>query len=211
MTLDTLQAGGCTIHILAVIKGLKSEADKVREAFEQVKPDKVALSISKEELDGLRNLPDDYEPELSRYEEIYADGLSRFGEVAAPPPCYVAAVELADHSGAELLPVDMDEGTYTDLYCAAVPGTTLFRHSTRTWLLRRRRFSDKSPEEFVLAWDRAVNNLEGFGMIERKRAEAMAKGIADAIDGCSRLLAVIELERAAEVAQLIRERNNKKK
>lgn len=206
MTMDRLRVGECTVHVLGVIKGLKSEADKVQKAFDDVSPDKVAVSLSKEELDGLRNIPDDYEPELSRYEEIYAEGLSRFGEVAAPPPCYVAALELADHTNVPLIPVDLDEETFTELYCAAIPGTTLFRHSTRTWLLKRRRFSDDGPEEFVMAWDRAINGTGGFRVIETKRAEAMAKGIVQACAGSRTVLAVIELERAGEVSEILKQK-----
>ena len=202
--MEKLKVDGCTVHILSVIKGLKSETEKVRKAFEETKPDVVAISLSREEVEGLKNIPDDYEPELSRYEEIYAEGLGRFGEVAAPPPCYVATLELAQHEGVPLIPVDMDEQSYTDLYCAVVPGTALFRHSTRTWLLKRRTFSDDSPEKFVLAWDKAVNNMEGFRIIENKRADAMAKGIKKACAGSNDLLAVIELERAADVLDILR-------
>ena len=206
MTLETIQGNGCTISVLGVIKGLKAEVGRVQSAFDLARPDVVAVSLSKEELEGLKNLPDDYIPELSRYEQIYAEGLSRFGEVAAPPPCYVATLELADHRGIRLIPVDLDEQSYSELYCVAVPGTTLFRHSTRTWILKRRRFSDESPEEFVLNWDKTVNNLEGFRTIEKKRAETMAKGILAACEGSSDILAVIELERAGEVRDLILER-----
>jgi hypothetical protein len=206
MKLETIQGNGCTISVLGVIKGLKAEVGRVQSAFDLTRPDVVAVSLSKEELEGLRNLPDDYTPELSRYEQIYAEGLSRFGEVAAPPPCYVATLELADHRGIKLVPVDLDEQSYSELYCVAVPGTTLFRHSTRTWILKRRRFSDESPEEFVLNWDKTVNNLEGFRTIEKKRAETMAKGILAACEGSSDVLAVIELERAGEVRDLILER-----
>jgi hypothetical protein len=99
----------------------------------------------------------------------------------------------------------MDEQSYTDLYCAVVPGTALFRHSTRTWLLKRRTFSDDGPEQFVIAWDKAVNNMEGFKIIESKRAQAMAKGIKKACAGSKNLLAVIELERAADVLDILRE------
>lgn len=194
----------CTVHVLGVIKGLKSEANKVRLAFDNIRPDKVAISLSPEEVEGLRNIPEDYEPELSRYEEIYADGLSKFGEVAAPPPCYVAALELAEHSGIPVIPVDMNEQEYSELYCAVVPGTTLFRHSTRTWLLKRRSFSDDGPEAFVKAWDKAVNGLEAFRIIEERRAESMAKGITEACAGAKNLLAIIELERADDVISLLR-------
>jgi len=205
MTAEDLRIGGCTVRVLPVIKGLLSETKKVEKAFDELRPDKVAISLSKEEIEGLRNLPVDYEPELSRYEEIYASGLSRFGEVAAPPPCYLAALKLADRVEAPIVPVDLDEQSYTELYCAAVPGTTIFRHSTRTWLLKRKAFSTVSAEDFVRAWDRAVNKLQGFELIERKRAEAMAKGIKAACDGSKALLAVIELERADDVLSLLKE------
>lgn len=206
MKASTYKSGDCAIHMLPVIKGLVSESKSVKEAFDSANPDMIAISISKEELEGLRNMPEDFEPDLSRYEEMYVNGLGRFGDVTAPPPCYVAALELADHFGIPLIPVDMDEESYTELYCAAVPGTTLFRHSTRTWILKRRNFGAESAEEFVKSWDRAVNRLEGFGIIEKKRAETIADGILAACERSKRLLAVVELERAEEVASLLEER-----
>jgi hypothetical protein len=202
--LVTIDVNGGTVHLLPVIKGLRSEADRVKDAFEKVRPEKAAVSLSKEEVEGLRNIPEDFEPELSRYDEIYAKGLERFGEVAAPPPCYVATVELADHLGIPLVPVDLDEDAFSELYCAAVTGPALFRHSTRTWLLKRRRFESASAEEYVLRWDHAVNNMEGMRLIERKRAEAIAHGIAGLSSPGRALLAVVELERAAEVEALLR-------
>jgi len=203
MKTKSFRVNDCAIHVLPVVKGLVSETKKVQDAFETVHPDKVAISLSKEELEGLRNMPDDYEPELSRYEELYAKGLSKFGEVAAPPPCYVATIELADHWKVPLAPVDLDEDAYTELYCAAVSGTTLFRHSTRTWLLKRRNFRANTPEEFVKAWDRAVNRLRGFETIEAKRTESIANGILEAAAGSRILLAVVEVERADEVCGLL--------
>lgn len=195
------------VHLLPVIKGLKSEVAEVEEAFKEASPDLVAISLSQEELDGLRNMPDDFEPELSRYEELYAEGLSRFGEVAAPPPCYVASVEIADHEKIPVVAVDLDEKSFTDLYCAAVSGTALFRHSTRTWNLKRKRSRGETAGEFVMAWDRAVNNMEGFRTIERKRAEVIAKGIREAAKRSDRLLAVVELERSEEVMDRLRRRS----
>jgi len=198
-----IRTGRCSIHILPVIKGLVSETKSVQDAFDNVHPDTVAISLSKEELEGLRNMPDDFEPELSRYEEMYAKGLGRFGEVAAPPPCYVATIELADHIGVPLVPVDLDEEAFTELYCAAVPGSTLFRHSTRTWLLKRKNIKADTPEEFVKAWDRTVNRLQGFEAIEEKRAESIANGILKASANSKSLLAVVEMERADDVGRLV--------
>jgi len=209
MNSETLRVKGCALRVLGVVKGLVSESAAIEEAFNSFQPDKVAVSVSKEELEGLINMPEDFELELTRYEEIYASGLARFGEVAAPPPCYVAALELAARKGVPLIAVDLDEDSYTDLYCSAVSGTTLFRHSTRTWLLKHRRFNASTAEEFVRAWDRAVNGLEGFRAIEGKRAEAMAKGIAGACENTGRVLAVIELERADDVVSILRAEGEK--
>jgi len=204
--LTRIDLDGSVVHILPVIKGLKSEADQVKNAFEKVAPEVAAVSLPKEDVEGLRNIPDDYEPELTRYDQIYAEGLSRFGEVAAPPPCYVATVEVADHLGIPLIALDLDDETYTDLYCTVVSGSALFRHSTRTWLLKRRKFEATDAKQYVLAWDRAINRLKPFRLIEDKRAETMASGILAGLREADNLLAIIELERAHEVAEIVRAR-----
>ncbi len=198
-----LSVGGSAVHILPVIRGLTSEISTVREAFASVNPEAVAVSLSKEEVEGLRNLPADFEPELSRYDEIYIQGLAEFGEVAAPPPCYVAAIEIADSEGVPVLPIDIDEASYTELYCASVTGTTLFRNSTRTWHLSRRAFSADTPEQYVVKVDKAFNNMRGFRNVESQRAEWMARETLKAAKNFERLLTVIELERAGDVARLI--------
>jgi pheromone shutdown protein TraB len=191
------------IHLLPVIRGLVSEIDEVQRAFSEVKPDAIAVSLSKEEVDGIRNLPEDYEPELSRYDEIYILGLSRYGEVAAPPPCYVAAIETADSEGIPVIPIDIDEASYTELYCASVSGTALFRNSTRTWYLRRKLFAADTPEEYVLRVDRAFNNMSGFRRIEEERSSWMSKELLRASGRARCLLAVVEYERAPAVSRLM--------
>jgi hypothetical protein len=204
-SITTIPIGDSSVCILPVIKGLTSEISTVQDAFASVDPDAVAVSLSKEEVDGLRSLPADFEPELSRYDEIYIHGLARFGEVAAPPPCYVAAVEIADSERLPVLPIDIDEASYTELYCASVSGTTLFRNSTRTWHLRKRSFHADTPEEYVLKVDKAFNNMRGFRNIERQRAEWMARETVKAAKSFKRILSVIEFERAGDVAGLLGE------
>jgi hypothetical protein len=199
-------AGDSTIHVLPVIRGLTSEVSTVQDAFSSTMPDAVAISLSEEDVTGLRNLPADYEPELSRYDEIYVRGLARFGEVAAPPPCYVAAVEIADTDGTPVVPIDIDEASYTELYCASISGSALFRDSTRTWFLRKRAFSANTPEEYVLKVDRAFNNMRGFKNIEMQRADWMAKALLKVVSERERVLAVIELERAEDVLQNVKNR-----
>jgi pheromone shutdown protein TraB len=202
-TPSVFPSGRSELHVLPVIRGLMSEVSEVNHAFETVSPDAVAVSLSKEQTEGLRHLPDDFEPELSRYDEIYVRGLTRFGEVSAPPPCYVAALEIADSMDLPVFPVDIDETSYTELYCASVSGTTLFRHSTRTWMLGKRSFAAETPEEYVRKIDRAFNNMRGFRKVEQERARWMARELVRASDGVERLLAVVEFERADDVCDLL--------
>lgn len=202
---DTVERDGTTIHILPVIRGLTSEVETVRRAFAEVKPDLVAVSLSKEEVEGLRNLPSDFEPELSRYDEIYVTGLARFGKVAAPPPCYVAAVEIADSEGLPIVAIDIDEESYTELYCASITGQALFRNSTRTWFLRKKSFGADTAEEYVVKVDRAFNNMRGFRQIEDERVDWMSRELLKSSKRARNILAVVEYERAAEVLSQLNE------
>lgn len=202
---ESVERDGLTIHILPVIRGLTSEVETVRKAFAEVKPDLVAISLSKEEVDGLRKLPSDFEPELSRYDEIYVTGLARFGEVAAPPPCYVATVEIADSEGLPIVAIDVDEESYTELYCASITGQALFRNSTRTWFLRKKSFGADTAEEYVVKVDRAFNNMRGFRQIEDERVDWMCRELLKATKKARNPLAVVEYERAAEVLARLNE------
>jgi len=206
MTVSCITIGDCEVHVLGVVKGLESEVKEVQRAFNEFSPDRMAVSLSKEELHGLRNIPEDFEPDPTRYEEIYSKWLGKFGQVAIPPPCYVAALELADHFNIPIIPVDMDEDDFSELYCRVVPGTALMRHSTRLWLLKNHRFTARTPQEFVIQWDKRVNNMAAFKTIERKRAETMADGIIEASGGAAKLLAVIELERARDVEGIVKDK-----
>ena len=46
---------GSTIRFVGVVRGLKSEAEKVTKAFAEFKPELLAMSVSVEEIAGLRD------------------------------------------------------------------------------------------------------------------------------------------------------------
>src|SRR6266571_1911058 len=53
--MDVVTLGGCRVHLMPVVRGLVSEGERVRAAFADAGPEAVALSISREELQGLRD------------------------------------------------------------------------------------------------------------------------------------------------------------
>jgi len=204
--LDMITVKGSKIYFVDVVRGLKSEADRVKLAIQEVKPDLIAMSVSKEEIDGLRDyIKEPYEVEMSRYEELYAKNLSRFGDVFLPPPCFLAGLEEAENNRLELVGLDMDDETHTAAYCALVSGSELFRHTTRFNLLKLRSFRAETPAEFANVWDRKVNNLRGFRELEKERERFMAKELNRIAEGDGgRILAIIDLERSEGVRRRLR-------
>jgi len=205
---NTITVNGSSIYFVDVVRGLKSEATRVKSAIEEVKPDVIAMSVSREEIDGLRDyIKEPYEVEMSRYEELYAKNLSRFGDVFLPPPCFLAGLEEADNRKLELVGVDMDDEAHTAAYCALVSGSELFRHTTRFNLMKLKNFRARTPTEFVKIWDRKVNNLRGFRELEKEREQFMAKELARIGAGSrSKILAIVDVERSDGIKALLNER-----
>lgn len=198
-----IQAGTSKIFIPEIIIGLTSEIAKVSKVYNKIKPDVVAIQISKEELDGLRNVVngEEYDYFLSNYEEIYARKLASFGEVKVPPPCYERALKLCVDNDTPIAPIDMDDVYYADVFCESISGWDLIRHSLRVKRLRKKRFKAKTAEEFVLEWDRVINRLKGFRNLESKREEHMACELLRLAKEHDRILCIMEMQRAEGVCQ----------
>jgi len=203
--LDMVTIKGSNIYFVDVVRGLKSEANRVKLAIQEVKPDIIAMSVSKEEIEGLRDyIKEPYEVEMSRYEELYAKNLAMFGDVFLPPPCFLAGIEAAENDHLELVGIDMDDETHSAAYCALVSGSELFRHTTRFNFLRLRSFRAGTPSEFVRTWDRKVNNLRGFKELEKEREKFMAEELRRLSEEPGiKILSIVDIERAEGVRALL--------
>jgi hypothetical protein len=200
--MSRIELDGCELQLLSVIKGLVSEAEKVRDAMTRFQPDAVGISISKEELIGLREGEyEEYEP--SDLEMAYGELLSTFGEVELPPPCYVVAMELCDAQAIPLIPVDMNEEMFSKAYCDLVSGGDLLREGLFAKRAMKRRFDLSSPEAFVRDWDVRSNRPPGFRKLERQREEHMASALRKLCAKHRRVLAVIEEERSDGVLSFL--------
>jgi len=195
------------ISILPTIKGMVLERKKVREAIARLKPDAIALPVSKEGLRGLRALHRGRKPELflSHYEAIYARRLARYGKVMVPPPSYSEAYAVAARGKIPLKAIDMNEAKFAEVFCDNVSGSSLFYHSVRwRWLKHKRFGAAKTARQFVLAWDAAVNALKGFRNLENAREEHMARRLVSMSEKYRHVLAVLELERTEGVVRRLK-------
>ncbi len=195
----SVDLNGSVISILPVVRGLVSEEESVANAFREIGPDAVAVSISKEELEGLRRKEDYDKYEPSSLEIAYAENLSIFGKVEIPPPCFVKSLELCDQDKVPIIAIDMDEEKFSDMFCDSVGGLDLLRESLFARKAWKKKFDLSSPESFVIDWDRRVNRASGFRELERAREKHMAEALADAARTHKKILAVVECERVEGV------------
>lgn len=190
-----IELNGCHIYVLPVIKGLVSEGEKVRTAISEIRPQAVGISISKEELEGLRSYQGE-EIELSDLEEAYKAGLQEFGEVQLPPPCYIEAVKATGELGIPLVPIDMNEELFSERYCELIGGLELMKESFFSHRIARKKFLMDSPEEFVLDYDRKVNGGRGISTLNVERERHMTSSTIDLASQYAKLLVLVEMERS---------------
>jgi hypothetical protein len=186
---------GHRIFLLPVIRGLESERVKVRNALQECSPAVIAVSVSPEELDGLRKF-EGGEAEASNIEEqIYMERLAVFGEVSKPPPCFLEARDQAKERGLRLEALDLNNEDFTEAYVTNVSTVEMM---TQSWIankLQGPRLEAGTPEEFVLKFDCAVNRKDGFKRLERAREKHMAKRLTKLMEESKDTLALIEMER----------------
>jgi pheromone shutdown protein TraB len=197
--MSVVQIGTSRITVVPVIRGLLSERDKVREMVMGAIPQAIAVSISKEELAGLKNMDEDLEYDMSEVETLYSDVLSGFGEVALPPPCFSVALEMSEKLAVPILPIDMNEELYSATYCTTVGTLDLIRESLFLKRLRKRLMRCASPDEFVITWDSLINRSKGFSLLAAEREEHMAGVLKRLSRKYSEVVAIIELERVEGV------------
>jgi pheromone shutdown protein TraB len=187
----------CDVHILGVVRGLENEGDRVTESFRRTKPELIAVSLSKEDLDVIKDSPGKKEKATSTNfeEEVYIHVLGKFGDIIKPPPCYSAAVDLSKKNDVPCTPIDMNDEEFTDAFCKNVSTFELYRQSRGSKRLMRTKFKGSTPEEFVLEFDKSVNRLEGYRKLEKERERFMADKLLKLSKKWKSIMAVIELER----------------
>ena len=197
--MDVVALGGCRVHVMSVVRGLVSEAGAVRDAFSAIRPEAIGLSIGREELDGLRGHAGENVPPDNLEEQVYVRGLSRFGEVRKPPPCFVEAVAVSKEAGVPVHPLDMDSEQYTTAYLKAVSTVDVLRSNVRQVRLKGWESKARSAADFVVEWDARVNGSAGFRELQFEREAFVARRLQQLASKYRVLLGLVEVERVRGV------------
>ena len=201
--MDVVALGACRVHVMPVVRGLVSESGRVRAAFSEVRPGAVALSIGREELEALRAYGGGNVPPDNVEEEAYVRGLSRFGEVRKPPPCFVEALAVSGERGIPVHPLDMDDEQYTSVYLAAVSTVDILLANARQGKLRKWVSEAGTAADFVREWDALVNASAGYRKLVAERESFIARRLRQLAPRYGVLLALVDVERADGVLRQI--------
>ncbi|MBA3046514.1 MAG: hypothetical protein KKH41_08260 [Candidatus Thermoplasmatota archaeon] len=188
------------IFITGAVKGLVSEGQRIAALIESIRPDTVAISLNREGLGALGEMDiisKSRTGPVNIEEIIYMRGLSDYGEVVKPPPCFSVALDTASKVGISVVALDMDDEHYTAAYCKYVSTLDMIRQGNSQKRFSKHIFRAETPEGFVLEWDRLVNRFPGYRQLERAREYWMAKGICRVAGKYKKPMAIIELERVA--------------
>ncbi len=186
------------VLFFGTIKGLVSEREKLKELFKDFKAQVMFLGISPEEFSGLKKyLKEPFEIDPEDYEVIYALKLEKYGEVGLPVPTYLEAFAISKNDGIELIPIDMPDNEYSDLFVNTIDFFHIMRFNFRKRKVWRKKFEANTPEEFVMLWDKEVNKIPQYRKIENEREKYMGRKIKELLEERTeeRVMVIIELER----------------
>ncbi len=198
--------GDTEILIFGTIRGLVSERKKVRDIVEDFLPDTILLGISPEQWEGLKKYVEKpFKIEPNDYEIIYALKLEKFGQVGLPVPTYLEILNLSQKRNLDIVPIDMDDDSYSDLFTKKIDIIKLIRFDMRKKKLYKMIFDANSPEEFVIKWDKEVNKIKEYREIEEERERFMSKRIIEAVEDGNkkRIMVVVEFERFGGIVERI--------
>ncbi|MHB8605265.1 MAG: hypothetical protein ACYDCK_08400 [Thermoplasmatota archaeon] len=207
---------GPRVMLVAAVRGLVSEGERVRAAIAAQSPAVVVLDVGIEGLAGLTRWVDgkveggsvvvgeegleyDAADVLTESEVAYGVALERFGTVRLPPPDLVAAVRAATERAVPLVPGDLSEEEYETVFTKEVGALALLRYSRRVKKLARRPPAAETARALAIAWDARLIAIPGYARVERAREQRIAERAASAADEHGAALVVVDVARAEGV------------
>lgn len=190
-----------SIYILPVIHGLVEEGEKVKKAFDEIYPECIAIGISKEDIEAIKNYDNKYEMPIQY--EYYLMNLSHYGKVSLPPSDVKMAYDIADSKKIPLHPIDVDDDEYADLLIKNVSMISLIRHSRKIKKLRKKKFKAKNAEQFIHEWDEYMTSIKSFRKIEKAREKKMAESVKNLCKNFKKILVIVPMERYDGIVSIL--------
>jgi hypothetical protein len=201
--MKSVNVGGCRVDILPIVKGLVSDSEKVKDAASS-EYDVFAVSLGKEDIEAVAFRNELKEDQLLEdIDIVYLHYVGKFGEADVPTPAFSALVDRCNELSIQVQPLDMDEESYSKVYCDIIGTLELLREGKLARKAMKKKFDMSSPETFAISWDRFVNDTKGFRELTRLREKYMANRIRILSKNTKSMLAVIETERVDGIISML--------
>lgn len=202
--MNTIRIRDCEVHVLPIVNGIQSEADRVHECFGDHEAYGAALGI--EGIQAIKNrvqLNDEFE--VSELDLAYAHRMEQLTglTVEMPSPAICALVDECAKRNMNVIALDMNDSDFTEMYCETVKTWDFVKEHRLAKKGMKKRFNASTPEEFALQWDAYVNSVKGYRDVSLKRERYIAEQIADVAKYRSDFMVVVEVERASGIMKIL--------
>lgn len=198
--MKSFKIGDCKFDLIPIIKGLVSEKDKVIQALDSKTYDATAVALGAEDITAISKRDEiEGEFESSDLDTVYSGLLTQFGNIDMPDPAFTTLIDICKDRDIPVIPLDMTDEEYTQLYCETVSTVEFLREKRLIKKALKNKFDTSSPESFVTEWDALVNHLSGYAKMSKYREEYMAGQIKDIANYRKNVLLLIEYERVSGV------------
>ena len=202
--MNTIRIRDCEVHVLPIVNGIQSEADRVHECFGNHEAYGAALGI--EGIQAIKNrvqLNDEFE--VSELDLAYAHRMEQLTglTVEMPSPAICALVDECAKRNMNVIALDMNDSDFTEMYCETVKTWDFVKEHRLAKKGMKKRFNASTPEEFALQWDAYVNSVKGYRDVSLKRERYIAEQIADVAKYRSDFMVVVEVERASGIMKIL--------
>ena len=202
--MKSFKIGDCEFDLIPIIKGLVSEKDKVIQALDSKTYDATAVALGAEDITAISKRDEiEGEFESSDLDTVYSGLLTQFGNIDMPDPAFTTLIDICKDRDIPVIPLDMTDEEYTQLYCETVSTVEFLREKRLIKKALKNKFDTSSPESFVTEWDALVNHLGGYAKMSKYREEYMAEQIKDIANYRKNVLLLIEYERVNGVMESV--------
>ena len=202
--MKSFKIGDCEFDLIPIIKGLVSEKDKVIQALDSKTYDATAVALGAEDITAISKRDEiEGEFESSDLDTVYSGLLTQFGNIDMPDPAFTTLIDICKDRDIPVIPLDMTDEEYTQLYCETVSTVEFLREKRLIKKALKNKFDTSSPESFVTEWDALVNHLSGYAKMSKYREEYMGGQIKDIANYRKNVLLLIEYERVNGVMESV--------
>lgn len=192
----SVKIGECDVDIIPIIRGLKSETDKVVDALSKKEYEAAAVAWGIEDVEAVRRRDEiEGETETNDLDTVYSYKLLTFGDIDMPDPSFTYLIDEFAKKDKSVIPLDMNDELYSKHYCENVSTLEFLKEKRVVKKALKKEFDMSSPETFIIEWDALMNTIKGYLNMSRLREEYIAGQIEDLAKYKKNAIVLVDYER----------------